>query len=73
MSTLGDAGEVSLKAMLNSHGINRGDYTFLKHTHNVDDLINKKTDIISAYTSKAPFELQEKDTIHDTLSQRPRV
>ena len=45
MTTIDDA-EVSIKAMISSH------------THNINDLINKKTDVISAYLSKSPYELE---------------
>jgi polar amino acid transport system substrate-binding protein len=58
MATRNDAGEVSLRAMLNSHGIMKGDYTYKEHTHNIEDLIDGKVDVVSAYTSKSPYELQ---------------
>ena len=60
MTTIDDASEVSLKAMITSNKIKLENLTFLKHTHNIDDLINKNTDVISAYISKSPFTLQNK-------------
>ena len=60
MTTIDDASEVSLKAMITSNKIKLENLTFLKHTHNIDDLINKNTDVISAYISKSPYILQEK-------------
>ncbi|MDD4328607.1 MAG: ABC transporter substrate-binding protein [Aliarcobacter sp.] len=60
MTTIDDAIEVSLKAMIASNKIKLENLTFLKHTHNIDDLINKNTDVISAYISKSPYILQEK-------------
>jgi len=60
MTTIDDASEVSLKSMISSHNIKVDDLNFIKHTHNINDLIDKKTDVISAYLSKAPFELQKK-------------
>lgn len=60
MTTIDDASEVSLKAMITSNKVKLDNLTFLKHTHNIDDLINKKTDVISAYISKSPFSLQKK-------------
>ncbi len=60
MTTIDDASEVSLKAMISSNKIKPENLTFLKHTHNIDDLINKNTDVISAYISKSPYILQEK-------------
>ena len=59
MTTIDDASEVSLKAMISSHKVKLDDITFLMHSNNINDLINQHTDIISAYTSKAPFELQK--------------
>ena len=60
MTTIDDASEVSLKAMIVSNKVKLENLTFLKHTHNIDDLINKNTDVISAYISKSPYELQKK-------------
>ncbi len=60
MTTRDDSSEVSLKAMVISKNVNIDNLTFLKHTHNINDLIDRKTDVISAYISKAPFELQKK-------------
>ena len=60
MTTIDDASEVSLKAMITSNKVKLENLTFLKHTHNINDLVNKNTDIISAYISKAPFTLQKK-------------
>jgi len=59
MTTIDDASEVSLKAMIISNKIKIDNLKFMKHTHNINDLINKKTDIISGYISKAPYELQK--------------
>ena len=60
MTTIDDASEVSLKSMISSHNIKTEDLNFIKHTHNINDLITDKTDVISAYISKSPFELEEK-------------
>jgi signal transduction histidine kinase/ABC-type nitrate/sulfonate/bicarbonate transport system substrate-binding protein len=60
MTTIDDSSEVSLKAMIISNKVKIEALEFLKHTHNIDDLINKNTDIISAYISKAPFQLNQK-------------
>ena len=58
MTTIDDASEVSLKAMISSNKVKLENLTFLKHSHNIDDLINKNTDVISAYISKAPYILK---------------
>ena len=60
MTTLDDSSEVSLKAMIISNKVKVENLKFLQHSHNINDLINKKTDIISAYISKAPYELNER-------------
>ncbi|MGB5920202.1 ABC transporter substrate-binding protein [Arcobacter sp.] len=60
MTTDDDSSEVSIKAMISSKKVKLEQLHFLKHTHNINDLINKKTDIISAYISKSPFDLNER-------------
>ncbi|WP_413699550.1 ABC transporter substrate-binding protein [Psychromonas sp. KJ10-10] len=55
MASINDAKQVSIKAMLNAHNVKFTDLSFLPHSHDINDLINKKTDIMSAYISKAPF------------------
>ena len=60
MTTIDDASEVSLKAMITSNKVKLDNLTFLKHTHNINDLVSKDIDVISAYISKAPFTLQKK-------------
>jgi diguanylate cyclase (GGDEF)-like protein len=70
MTTIDDASEVSLKAMITSNKISLEHLKFLKHTHNIDDLINKKTDIISAYISKTPFILEQKGIAYNIFSSK---
>ena len=53
MTTIDDASEVSLKAMITSNKVKLDNLIFLKHTHNINDLVNKNTDVISAYISKS--------------------
>jgi len=59
MTTIDDSSEVSLKAMISSQNIDFNRLNFLKHTHDIMDLVNKNTDVISAYISKTPYELQK--------------
>ena len=59
MTTIDDASEVSLKAMISSNKVKIENLSFLKHSHNINDLVNKKTDVISAYISKAPYTLEK--------------
>lgn len=48
---------VSFKSMLQSQNISFEDMRRLKHSFNIHDLINNKTDIISIYTSNELYEL----------------
>lgn len=70
MTTIANASEVSLKAMLKSKNVELEDLNFLKHTHNINDLIEKNTDIISAYTSKSPFILQNKGISYNMFAPK---
>lgn len=68
MTTIDDASEVSLKSMIISQKVQLKNLKFINHTHNINDLINKKTDVISAYTSKAPYFLQKMGVDYNTFS-----
>ena len=59
MTTKDDGSEVSLKAMLSASKIDLKSITQVEDSHNIYDLIEKRVDIISAYTSKAPYILQK--------------
>ena len=59
MRTKDDGSEVSIKAMLASSKIDVKSIAQVEHSHNIYDLIEKRVDIISAYTSKAPYILQK--------------
>jgi ABC-type nitrate/sulfonate/bicarbonate transport system substrate-binding protein len=61
MSTIEDSNEISLKAMITSENIDFKSLNFKKHTHNLNDLINNKIDVMSAYISKIPYDLQRKN------------
>ena len=50
----------TLQSMLISKGITLNDVQVLDHSFNIDDLINKKTDLMLAYTTNEPFLLKEK-------------
>ena len=68
MATIDDANEVSLKAMILSNGIDLKTISFHNHSHDINDLITDKIDIISAYTSKAPYILNKKNIQYNTFS-----
>ena len=50
----------TLQSMLISKGITLNDVQVLDHSFNIDDLINKKTDLMLSYTTHEPFLLKEK-------------
>lgn len=70
MTTKLDAGEISLNSMITSQGVNISKLKFLKHTHNIQDLIDKKTDIISAYLSKAPYLLKKQNITYNLFNPK---
>ena len=61
MSTIEDSSEASLKAMITSERIDFRKLNFINHTHNINDLIDDKVDVISAYTSITPYDLKKKN------------
>ena len=68
MATKDDANQVSINAMLKSNKIDLNMMTYLKHTHNIEDLIKDKTDLISAYISKAPYLLKQNFISYNVFS-----
>ena len=50
----------TFKSMINSKGVKISDLEILEHSFDVNDLINKKTDLMLAYTTNEPFLLKEK-------------
>jgi ABC-type nitrate/sulfonate/bicarbonate transport system substrate-binding protein len=68
MTTIDDASEVSIKSMITANKVYLSQLTFLKHTHNIEDLVNKNTDVMSGYISKAPFELQQMGIPYNAFS-----
>ena len=55
-----DGSEVSLKAMLSASKIDLKSITQVEHSHNIYDLIEKRVDIISAYTSKSTIYITKR-------------
>jgi polar amino acid transport system substrate-binding protein len=70
MTTIDDAAEASLKAMISSHKIDFNNLIFIPHNHNINDLINKRTDVISAYLSKSPYELEKLGVEYNVFSPK---
>lgn len=50
----------SITAMLNSNNINYDDLEILSHSFDIDDLINKKTDLMASYISNEPIRLENR-------------
>lgn len=56
----GDAkNDLVYKSMLFSQNISTEDMKVLKHSFNIEDLVNKKTDLMASYISNEPFRLKE--------------
>jgi diguanylate cyclase (GGDEF)-like protein len=53
-----DYQQVSLRAMFSSEHLQPSDLIFVPHSHHIQDLIDKKVDVMSAYVSKSPYDLQ---------------
>jgi polar amino acid transport system substrate-binding protein len=51
---------ISVRAMLNSQGVQMGQLRFLEHSYNPLDIANGKTDVMACYISNEPFVLKEK-------------
>ncbi|WP_372742360.1 diguanylate cyclase [Neptunomonas sp.] len=47
-----------VQAMLIKAGVSANDYIHQEHSFNISDLINKKTDVMGAYTSNEPYQMQ---------------
>ena len=58
---LSDASSVAaISSMMHINHIEEGDYQFIPHNFNIDDLIDGKVDLMSIYLSNEPYELKEK-------------
>jgi len=51
---------VSILAMQNKYSISHDDFIVQQHSYNIDDLINKNTDLMSSYISNEPYLMKEK-------------
>ncbi len=51
---------VTLQAMLNSQGIYNKNFKTIKHDYNLQNLIDGKVDVMSAYISNEPFSLKKR-------------
>jgi len=60
MSSESEYLDISLLAMLHSHHINLNDIELVSNSFNLEDLIEKKVDLMSVYISNEPYELEQK-------------
>ncbi len=60
MMTPDALGSVPLRAMINQNGVSLANMIKQKHSSDVNDLINKKTDLMASYISNEPYALKEK-------------
>ena len=56
----GSDSNVALNGMMNRYGIHKNEIILQEHSFHIDDLIDHKTDILTAYESNEPFLLKEK-------------
>jgi len=56
----GDAkNDLVYKSMLFSQNVSTDDMQVIKHSFNIEDLVNRKTDLMASYISNEPFRLKE--------------
>jgi signal transduction histidine kinase/ABC-type nitrate/sulfonate/bicarbonate transport system substrate-binding protein len=60
MSTSDATSTASFLAMGKKYGVDKKDIIFQKHSFDIDDLVNKKTDLMASYISNEPFLLKQK-------------
>ncbi len=61
---------IAFYSMINRYGIKREDVIYQKHSFNILDLVNNKTDIMMAVSSNEPFLLQELGVQYNTFDPR---
>ena len=59
MHTKHSLDNIELLAILKANGVDSSKINFVPTNYNIDDLINKKCDIASAYVSNEPYELEK--------------
>lgn len=58
---------VEIQAMLMKAGITSDDYNQQRHSFDILDLINKKTDVMGAYVSNEPYQMISKDAPYSII------
>ena len=57
----------SLNIMMKKVGVSYDDVFLQKHTYNINDLIDDKTDVVAIYVSNQPFYLEEKNISYNII------
>ena len=57
----------SLNIMMKKVGVSYDDVFLQKHTYNINDLIDDKTDVVAVYVSNQPFYLEEKNISYNII------
>ncbi len=60
MLALNQENFATFRSMFKNHGLNTNELNFIPHTFKIDDLIDKKTDLMSAYITNELFELRHR-------------
>ncbi|XOB61698.1 ABC transporter substrate-binding protein [Campylobacterota bacterium DY0563] len=58
----------SINSMIMSQGLELEDINFQKHSFNLDDLIDGKTDAMGCYLSNEPYILEKRDILYNILN-----
>jgi len=70
MLTQDQVGMASINALLISHGIKQGMFQFQRHSFNVQDLIDGRTDALLAYSSNEPYEMKKQNVPYTVFSPK---
>ena len=70
MGSFNDTSVASIQAMLQRHQIYQEDMKILPYTYSLQDLIDKKVDLMTAYKTNQPFRLQELGIEYDIFDPR---
>jgi len=68
MITSSALNDVNIKLMISSQKVNIDDINFIHHSFDINDLINKKTDLITASLSNEPYYLRQKKIEYNILN-----
>ncbi len=70
MLAIDDISEASIQSMIISQRLDLEKLNLIKHSYNLNDLLNKNVDVISAYSSKVPYHLEKMNIKYNTFAPR---